>query len=168
MSGHRWALAAAVGLLAYAPVTDAFARSAPPVLVVGMARAIDGDTLDVDGTRIRLHGIDAPEVRQQCQAPAGEQWACGQRARAALTGWTGHGVVACVGRRHDRYHRLIAICWADADDLGYQMVANGWAVAYRRYSTDYVQEEERARVGRLGIWSGTFDMPSAWRTARRH
>ena len=167
MRGRRWTLVVALGFLASAPATGSFARSAPPVLVVGMARAIDGDTLDVDGTRVRLHGIDAPEVRQQCEAPSGEKWACGQRARAALTTWIGGGVIACAGRGHDRYHRLIAICWADADDLGHRMVANGWAVAYRRYSADYVQDEESARGGRLGIWSGTFNMPSVWRTAKR-
>lgn len=168
MNGRCWILAFAVGLLLGASAAEASARAVPPVLVVGIARAIDGDTLRVGGTRVRLHGIDAPELRQQCEAPSGEPWPCGQRARVALAAAIADEVVACVGRGHDRYHRLIAICWVDTDDLGQEMVARGWAVAYRRYSTDYLQDEERASRGRLGIWSGKFEVPAAWRSARRH
>ena len=131
--------------------------------IVGYANVIDGDTLEVSGIRIRLHGIDAPESRQKCMRLDGTYWHCGQQAALALSDRIGPTVIRCQPRDRDRYGRIIAICFKGTEDLDRWMVAAGWAVAFRKYSLDYVDEEENAKRGRHGMWSGNFEMPWDWR-----
>lgn len=131
--------------------------------IVGVASVIDGDTLEISGVRIRLHGIDAPESRQQCVRLDGEFWRCGQQAALALSDRIGRTVIRCQPRDRDRYGRIIAVCFKDTEDLDRWMVARGWAVAFRKYSLDYVGDEQSAKRGKLGIWSGSFEMPWDWR-----
>jgi endonuclease YncB( thermonuclease family) len=150
--------------LAAVPVA---AKRMDPVLLQGEARAIDGDTLQLGDTRLRLHGIDAPELRQTCEHNAGEAWSCGRRAALELAAALSGAEVHCISRERDRYQRLIATCWAAGRDIGQSLVAHGWAVAYRRFSPDYVSEEELARYLAQGMWAGRFDMPWEWRRARR-
>ena len=142
------------------------ARQAQTISVAGPVLVIDGDTLDVAGTRVRLHGIDAPETRQGCWNASGEVWACGIQATHALAAEVGDAEVICVGERHDRYRRVIARCFLDGSDINRWMVANGWAVAYRRYSIDYVSDKDRAHADHFGIWAGTFMMPWDWRVTK--
>ncbi|MEQ8348935.1 MAG: thermonuclease family protein [Sneathiellaceae bacterium] len=137
-----------------------------PVLA-GRASVIDGDTLEIHGERIRLSGIDAPEASQQCQTAAGAAWPCGRRAAQALDARIGSRVVSCQTQSRDRYGRFIATCHLETVDLGAWLVRNGWALAYRRYSTDYVDEEHAARVDRAGIWAGAFVAPWVYRASRR-
>lgn len=99
MNGRCWILAFTTALLLSASVTQATARSAPSILVVGNTHAIDGDTLDVAETRVRRHGIDAQEPRQRYGAPSGEQWACGQRARGE-SNLAARAAIAHVGHRY--------------------------------------------------------------------
>ncbi|TAJ37295.1 MAG: thermonuclease family protein [Reyranella sp.] len=134
--------------------------------LAGPASVIDGDTIEVHGTRIRLHGIDAPESRQECRRPDGTTWRCGQQAALALSDHIGRRPVTCKPLDRDRYGRVIASCSLSSGDLNRWMVANGWAVSYRRYSLDYVADEEKARQARLGIWVGPFEMPWDWRAER--
>jgi endonuclease YncB( thermonuclease family) len=105
--------------------------------ITGPARVIDGDNIDIAGERIRLHGIDAPESAQTCVA-GGATWPCGQSATAALVAFIGDAPVRCGEQGADRYGRTIATCYVQGEDIGAGMVLNGWAPAYRRYSTDYV------------------------------
>jgi endonuclease YncB( thermonuclease family) len=138
--------------------------------ITGQARVIDGDTLDVSGIRIRLHGIDAPEARQTCESAAGVVYLCGAEAAKTLREMIAGRPVRCVDRSRlaDRYGRIIAVCYDDAGrDLNDAMVRAGQAVAYRRYSLDYVEAEDAARAARVGIWSGRFAMPAEWRQDRR-
>ena len=132
----------------------------------GRAKVVDGDTLDVGAVRVRLHGVDAPESRQSCVA-SGRRWACGERATRALAGWIGGGTVACEERDRDRYGRTVAVCRHGGEDVNAWMVSQGWALAYRRYSRDYVGEEARARDARRGIWRGDFVPPWDWRRGER-
>jgi endonuclease YncB( thermonuclease family) len=134
--------------------------------MVGEARIIDGDTVEIDGERIRLHGIDAPESRQMCKV-VGEEWRCGESATLALVDETTGQSVTCRGKKRDRYGRLIAVCYAGSDDLNAWMVREGWAVAYRRYSKDYVDEEAEARAAGKGVWRGEFELPWKWRQTTR-
>ena len=134
--------------------------------VTGKARVIDGDTIEVGSERVRLHGIDAPETRQTCTAD-GKEWACGREATFALAYEVGHHWVTCRGNRRDRYRRLIAVCYVGPYDLGERMVRNGWALAYRWYSMDYVDEEAEARQARAGMWRGEFVPPWKWRRGTR-
>lgn len=133
----------------------------------GVASVIDGDTVEIRGTRIRLHGIDAPESRQLCTRPSGQSWRCGQQAALALSDRIGRRSVSCVARDTDRYGRIIAVCSQDGIDLNAWMVAEGWAVAYRRYSLDYASAETEAQSTGRNIWSGTFVMPWDWRRGAR-
>ena len=127
------------------------------------APVIDGDTIEIHGLRIRLHGIDAPESRQECTRPDGTFWRCGQQAALALSDHIGRAVVRCEPRDRDRYGCTVAVCSLGSQNLNRWMVANGWAVAFRRYSQDYVPDEDRARSARLGLWSSSFEMPWDWR-----
>jgi endonuclease YncB( thermonuclease family) len=135
--------------------------------IIGVAFVIDGDTIEIHGQRIRLFGIDAPESSQLCVRPTGERWRCGQQGSFALSDRIGRATVSCQPRDVDRYGRVVAICFKGEEDLSRWMVTTGWAVAFRRYSVDYVADEDAARQNRINIWSGDFDMPWVWRAQRR-
>ena len=133
--------------------------------VTGPARVIDGDTLEIQGQRIRLHGIDAPEGRQLCRLD-GKPWQCGKDAANALADKIAHRPVACEDLGRDRYKRIIGRCTVAGEDIGTWMVSQGLALAYRRYSLDYVDDEADAQAARRGIWAGEFVKPWEWRLAR--
>lgn len=135
--------------------------------VAGRASVIDGDTIEIHGQRIRLHGIDTPESAQLCVGPDGTNWRCGQRAALALAGRIGTSPVTCRRTDTDQYGRIVAVCLEGAEDLNAWMVAEGWAVAYRRYSDDYVAVEEQAKATGRNIWSSRFVMPWDWRRGQR-
>ena len=136
--------------------------------ITGPAKVIDGDTIEVAGVRIRLHGIDAPELEQMFQW-RGKQRGCGAMALAALEALTAGVKVRCEVVERDRHGRLVAKCYSsNGVDIGRRMVAAGWALAYRRYSTDYVDAEEKARKARRGMWRGTFTKPWEWRATSKH
>lgn len=135
--------------------------------LTGVASVIDGDTIDIHGTRIRLHGIDAPESSQVCHKENGEPWRCGQVSANFLADMIGRRSVSCESSETDRYGRAIAVCFAGGVSLNESMVVNGNAVAYRLYSTDYVSAEEEAKREKRGMWSGSFVMPWDYRRGRR-
>ena len=129
---------------------------------VGIPKIVDGDTIKIGDTRIRLHGIDAPETNQRCFVN-GREWRCGWEASNALANIVGKNWVTCKKRSMDRFNRVVAVCWVGTINLNSWMVRNGWAVAYRRYSTDYVRDEEVSRIQGKGLWGGEFIMPWDWR-----
>lgn len=142
----------------------AFRRRPSPCLV-GPAKIIDGDTIVVAGEMVRLHGIDAPEL-DQTSLWRGEHIACGMMAMAALEALTAGVTLRCVGVERDRYGRLVAKCFSpNGVDVGRRLVLAGWAVAYRRYSRDYIDAEDKARKARRGMWRGTFTKPWEWRAS---
>lgn len=141
---------------------DALVDDALGPRVSGAVRVVDGDSLVVEGRAIRLHGIDAPEGAQSCTRD-GRSWPCGEEATKALRDRIGSDPVTCHEQDIDRYGRIVAICWQDDTDLNRWMVEGGWAVAYRQYSTAYVDAEATARAARRGIWAGSFEMPWDWR-----
>lgn len=132
--------------------------------LTGSVRVADGDSLELGGERIRLEGIDAPELRQSCGAPDGgpadAAWPCGEKARQALKRLVSAGEVSCRPVDEDRYGRAVAICTAGGRDVGAAMVEEGWAVAT---GLAYLREQGRAREARRGIWAGSFEMPAQWR-----
>jgi endonuclease YncB( thermonuclease family) len=134
--------------------------------LTGIPRIIDGDTIRIGNTRIRFHGIDAPEAKQTCTAD-GKEWRCGQEATNALVDIVGEHWVSCSQRDRDRYGRIVAVCRVGAINLNAWMVGQGWAVAYRRFSMDYVQDEGEAKQERKGLWQGEFVMPWDWRRRKR-
>ena len=140
-------------------------QAAPVAGLVGIARVIDGDTLEVATgqgvVRVRLDGMDAFEGRQTCGGAP-----CGREASRALMALVADRRVECDDRGRDRYDRVLAHCRIDGRDLGGWMVENGHAVAYRRYSQAYVPHEARARRAAAGAWAHGFEVPEDWRRAR--
>jgi len=134
--------------------------------ITGRASVIDGNTLHIHGTRIHLHGIDAPESGQSCTAQ-GRRYRCGQQATRALSDKIGDRPVSCSPKDRDKHGRVIAVCRSGGEDLNGWMVSQGWALAYRQYSYDYVPLEIPARLVGRGIWQGEFVEPWEWRRSRR-
>lgn len=132
---------------------------------VGVASVIYGDTIEIHGKRFRLFGVDAPESKQLCKGAAGKPYRCGQVAANALSDLIGRQTVTCEKMDVDRYKRIVAVCRVRGVDVGAYLVAEGLAVAYVQYSRSYVPQQSAARKGRLGLWSGTFQMPWDWRKA---
>jgi len=132
----------------------------------GTALIVDGDTITISGTKIRLHGIDTPEKDQVCR-DAGVIWKCGYEATEALREWTYTKEVRCVGEDKDKYGRLIAECFVDGYNLNARLVSEGWALAYRRYSKKYIPQEDEAKAAKKGMWAGEFVAPWDWRRGER-
>lgn len=140
-------------LAAVAKISCPLAASAETVS--GYARVIDGDSLEINGTEIRLHGIDAPEARQTCTRD-GLVWLCGAEVSKHLRDLLQGQQVHCEGDNWDRYGRLIARCHLggpEGPDLGARIVHSGWALAFRKYSTDYVLQEREAKNAQRGLWA---------------
>lgn len=126
--------------------------------ITGNARAADGDTLTLDGHRIRLVGIDTPEMTQVCKRD-GVDWRCGVAARSRLAELLRAGPVTCRTQGTDKYGRWLARCDTPAGDLGERMVREGLAVAYGGYQ----DIEQFAKAERKGLWGSQFEMPQQWR-----
>src|SRR5512132_3071722 len=134
--------------------------------VAGPATIVDGDTIVVAGERVRLQGIDAPETHQTCTA-YGQEWSCGRTAAEWLKEYLRGRQVDCVGHARDRYGRLLAVCYAGGENINDRLVREGWALDYRKYSTDYLAAEAEAKRQGAGVWRGEFVPPWQWRSERR-
>ena len=132
----------------------------------GTARIIDGDTIQVAGQRIRLYGIDAPEINQLCQRK-GVPWPCGIEAARTLKERIAGSAVSCTENDRDRYGRIVAVCKANSMDINAAMVLSGMALAYRKYSNVYIGHGASAKLARRGLWSGQFIPPWKWRQGNR-
>ena len=131
--------------------------------ILGVPNITDGDTIKIFNNRIRLHGIDAPEKKQKCTRNK-KNYNCGTIATKALSRKISKKLVKCLNQENkDRYNRFIGVCFVENEDLNKWMVRNGYAIAYRRYSKDYILDEEFAKINKLGLWSGTFLRPEKWR-----
>jgi endonuclease YncB( thermonuclease family) len=129
----------------------------------GIARVIDGATIVIGGTRVRLWGIDAPVRAQTCVGVNGDDYECGQDAAAVLSELTRGQRVACTPHNFYGSGGIAAVCHTDTDELNAEMVRRGWAVDDTKYSGgQYLSAEVRARRERLGIWAGGFEMPWKW------
>lgn len=124
----------------------------------GLARVIDGDSLMISGTAVRLVGVDAPEGQQTCRLD-GRSWACGEAASRALRDKIAGRPVTCDSTGIDQYDRVLARCRVGGEDLNAWLVRNGWAVAFGAYS----REQRKASSEKLGLWAGEFQRPQDWR-----
>lgn len=129
-----------------------------PEQVSGPARLIDGDSLFVGGSEVRLKGIDAPEGRQTCTRQ-GRSWDCGNAARDELQALIGGNQVNCKVSERDMHGRLLSYCSAGGRDLNGAMVGAGFAIAFGGYAS----EEGQAKAARRGLWAGEFQRPREWR-----
>ncbi len=132
---------------------------------IGMVYVTDGDTIKgkKNKIKIRLHGIDAPEAKQTCKNYNGKLYPCGYRSTSFLKSIVNKNKIKCKIKDKDRYGRLIAVCFSGKININAKMVREGWAIAYRYYSKDYVNEEEIAKREKKGIWQGSFVEPYIWR-----
>jgi len=135
-------------------------------VILGQAEVIDGDSLRVAGTELRLFGIDAPEYTQSCYAN-GAPVTCGTMAKEVLEGMIAGSTVTCSPLGSDTYGRTVARCATSGVDIAGALVEAGWATAFRRYSDDYVAVEMRARANRAGIWQWDFQMPEDYRNSQK-
>ena len=140
----------------------------------GVPKIIDGDTVHINTKKIRLEGIDAPEIKQQCKKPFlkvstiiglefNKNYSCGVIAKKKLIDKIGSSKIKCISSSKDRYERFLATCYMGKINLNKWMVRNGYALAYKKYSKDYVRDEEYAKKNKLGVWEGSFIMPEKWR-----
>ncbi|MEL6794130.1 MAG: thermonuclease family protein [Pseudomonadota bacterium] len=130
--------------------------------ISGRATVNDGDTITLNGEKIRIYGIDAPELSQTCRDRNGASYDCGRLAQREMERLAKRPM-SCDAVETDRYGRTVAICYADGEDVGGAMVSSGWARAYLSYSLRYAAEETRARAADRGLWAGEFDDPWAFR-----
>ena len=149
-------------------------REIPVEILGSVPRIIDADTLEVAGQKVRLQGIDAPESAQSCRQAGGQRYQCGDHTplrrsgRGSARTRIGPDAVTCTIEGRDRYMRALGMCYAaDGTDLNGWLVRQGHALAYRKYSTKYVPEEDQAKAGQAGLWAGEFIKPWDWRRGAR-
>ena len=139
--------------------------------IIGFPKIIDGDSIHIKSYKIRLEGIDAPEMKQKCKKPYLEimfftfqkDYNCGQVSKKKLFQKIGNKPVKCILLGKDRYKRYLAKCFKGTVNLNRWMVRNGYAIAYRKYSKKYVPDENFAKEEKIGLWGGTFIKPEKWR-----
>ena len=129
-------------------------------------KVIDGDTIHIGKLKYRFSGIDAPEMKQLCNK-GGKEVLCGLLAKNALIDKINNSPVTCKIEEVDRYKRLVAECFVREESLSKFLVKNGYAVAYRRYSMKFVDDENYAKENKLGLWSMTFEYPWDYRAKVR-
>lgn len=155
-----WPLCAALALTSPLAAQTTDGGDAP---LVGQATMVDGDTLQLNGQRVRIYGIDAFEADQQCPTVSGGTRRCGADASHRMTELLAEGPVICIRRDTDAYGRIVAVCRVGPTDIGAVMVREGLAVAFTRYATDYIADEEYARTSRAGAWNAEFQRPEDYR-----
>lgn len=141
--------------------TNCLAKRSPALKI------IDGDSLVLNSTEIRLEGIDAPEYKQVCYDKNKQAYRCGIKAYEFLQDFVKGKKVTCQKISIDRYKRQVSFCYANGVDINQTMVQNGWAVAYDHYDDKYVKDESLARKNKAGIWQGKFMHPEIWRALHR-
>lgn len=130
-------------------------------VVEGNPKLVDGDSFFLNGTEVRMVGIDAPEGKQMCTRQ-GREWPCGEEARRKLAQLIGGRSISCQGGEPDQHGRLLGTCSVNGQNLNREMVASGYAVSF---GARYNREERDAQSAQRGLWSGEFQKPQDWRHA---
>ena len=125
-------------------------------------RVMDGDTIQLNGEKIRFTGIDTPELKQSC-LKEGIKDLCGVTAKQILIEKIANNSVECISEGKDQYKRTLAECFVNNESLSSYLVRSGYAFAYRRYSKKFVADEDYARINKIGMWSMKFDYPWNYR-----
>ena len=121
-------------------------------------RVIDGDTIVLNGEKIRFAGIDAPEYDQDC-INGDEKVFCGVFSMVLLKKKIGKETPKCISEGKDRYGRTLAECFVNGESLSSFLVRHGYAFAYRKYSKKFVKDEEYAKKNKIGMWIMQFEFP---------
>ena len=125
-------------------------------------KIVDGDTIHLNGEKIRFTGIDTPELKQTC-LKEGVKDSCGVTAKQILIDKIGNNNVECISEGKDQYKRILAECFVNNESLSSYLVRSGYAFAYRKYSKKFVPDEDYARINKIGMWSMDFDYPWDYR-----
>ena len=125
-------------------------------------KIIDGDTIHLNGEKIRFTGIDTPELKQTC-TKNNEVILCGIEAKKLLIKKIGKNEVQCIREGKDQYNRTLAECFVNDLSLSSYLVRKGYAFAYRKYSLKFIGDEDYARANNLGMWSMKFEYPWDYR-----
>ena len=128
-------------------------------------RVVDGDTIHLNGEKIRFTGIDTPELKQSC-IKDGVIDPCGVTAKEILIEKIGNNKVECISEGKDQYKRTLAECFVNDESLSSYLVRRGYAFAYRRYSKKFIPDEDYAKTNQMGMWSMEFDYP--WDYRKNH
>ncbi|MCP3419275.1 MULTISPECIES: thermonuclease family protein [Bradyrhizobium] len=129
----------------------------------GPPRIVDGNTIEIEQTKIRLSGIDAPETDQICLDTHGQKWACGIAARDELIKHSNGQTWDCHTTGRDEYGRSLGSCFIAGEDVNAWMVRSGWALSWGRNIHIYAVYEVVASHAYAGLWSGAFITPWDWR-----
>lgn len=154
------------GLIATATMAAIVPLGAQSAQYRGPARVIDGDTIEIGSTRIRFHGIDAPESRQTCRDANGAVYACGQRSTQYLRKLIAGRIVTCTDLGPAINGRRRARCFAGSTDLQAAMASAGHAIAFRAHGDDYTGQAAAAQAAKRGVWQGSYATPRAVRKCR--
>ena len=125
-------------------------------------KIVDGDTIHLNGEKIRFTGIDTPELNQTC-IKEGIKNFCGITAKLILINRIGKNTVKCITEGKDQYKRTLAECFINNESLSSYLVRSGYAFAYRKYSKKFIEDEDYARVNQIGMWSMQFEYPWNYR-----
>ena len=125
-------------------------------------KVVDGDTIHLNGEKIRFTGIDTPELKQTC-IKDGLENSCGLTAKQILVNKIGSNNIECISEGRDRYKRTLAECFVNNESLSSYLVRSGYAFAYRKYSKKFIIDEEYAKVNKVGMWSMKFEYPWDYR-----
>ena len=121
-------------------------------------KIIDGDTIILNGDKIRFSGIDSPELKQTCLKDD-QEVPSGMTTKRLLTEKIGNTTIECISEGKDAYKRTLAECFVNGESLSKFLVRSGYAFAYRKYSTKFIKDEEFAQTNKLGMWAMTFQYP---------
>ena len=121
-------------------------------------KVIDGDTIVLNGEKIRFSGIDTPELKQTCLKD-NEEVGCGMFAKMLLVKKIDNNTPKCISEGQDAYKRTLAECFVNGESLSAFLVRSGYAFAYRKYSDKFIKDEEFAKENKLGMWAMTFQYP---------
>ena len=125
-------------------------------------RVVDGDTIHLNGEKIRFTGIDTPELKQTC-IKEGIIDPCGVTAKEILIEKIADNKVECISEGKDRYKRTLAECFVNDESLSSYLVRSGYAFAYRKYSKKFIPDENYAKDNKIGMWSMQFEYPWDYR-----
>ena len=127
-------------------------------------KIVDGDTIVLNGEKIRFSGIDTPELKQTC-IQDDKKVDCGLFARLLLVKKIGNNIPICISEGKDAYKRTLAECFINGESLSSFLVRSGYAFAYRKYSKKFIKDEDFAKANKLGMWAMTFQYPWDFRNA---
>ena len=127
-------------------------------------RVVDGDTIVLNGEKIRFSGIDTPELKQTCLKDD-QEVPCGMTAKMLLVKKIDNATIECISEGKDTYKRTLAECFVNGESLSKFLVRSGYAFAYRKYSTKFIKDEEFAKANKLGMWAMMFQYPWDFRKA---